>query len=157
MDASGIGAHDGPRAYGGHITPAWDPVANISELEGANVVVAINTFISTADKGCHVLIQCDNLASVEIFRNGRGKNRVLLECACHLWMVQALLDIRISYEHIAGSRNVVADSLSQLHLGDNFKRHAFSFIESNKMLYVEPYLYISFNAPSPLLLSRAGI
>lgn len=153
---SGIGAHDGRFAYGGRITPLSDPVANINELEGVNVVVAVSTFMSLADRGSHVLLQCDNLASVEIFRHGRGRNRVLLECARHLWMLQSILDIRITYEHIAGNLNTVADSLSRLHVNEKYEHCAFSYIEDNNLSYIEPCLYV-FSALYPLLLSRAGI
>lgn len=109
VDASGSGIriqhqdpHDGARAYGGRITPVSDPVTNITELEAVNVVVAIHSFVDDRHRGSHILVQCDNLSSVEVFRNGRGKNRVLLECARILWMVQSVFDITISYEHIPG-------------------------------------------------------
>lgn len=153
---SGIGAHNGHLAYGGRITPISDPVANITELEAANVVVAINTFVGEQHRGSHILIQCDNLSSVEVFRHGRGKNKVLLECARHLWMVQSILDVNITYEHILGSENIVADSLSRLHLNNSYKERAFRYINDNHIQYVEPYLYI-FAALFPLLISRAGL
>lgn len=153
---SGIGAHDGRRAYGGRITPVADPVANITEFEAANVVIAINTFVGRLDRGSHILVQCDNIASVDVFRSRRGKNKVLLECARHLWMVQAILDVTISYEHIPGTENSIADSLSRLHINDSYKDIAFRYMQDNGITYVEPCLYM-FSVLSPLITSRAGI
>lgn len=153
---SGIGAHDHRHTYGGRITPVHDPVVNITELEAVNVVVAINIFLGKVEAGSHVLVQCDSLGSVEVFHNGRGKNKVLLECARHLWMVQAILNIQISYEHIAGRDNSIADSLSRLHIHDIYKNVAFTFLKKNDIPYVQPDLYI-FEAIYPLLVSRAGV
>lgn len=153
---SGIGAHNGKSAYGARICPIDDPVSSITELEAVNVVVAINTFVGVTDKGSHIMVQCDNLSSVEVFRRGRAKNKVLLECARHLWMVQALLDVTISYVHISGTDNSHADSLSRMHLSNAHKLSAYQFITSCDISYVVPCLYI-FSALSPLLVSRAGI
>lgn len=49
------------------------------ELEGANVVVAAQTFLSPRDKGLHIIIQCDNLARVQVFCTSKARNPVLLE------------------------------------------------------------------------------
>lgn len=153
---SGIGGYDEHCAYGGRITPVGDPVANISELEAVNVVVALQTFLSPADRGRHILVKCDNLSSVEVFRSGRGRNRLILECARHLWMLQAVLDIKLSYEHIAGKDNLIADSLSRLHISKVYRDRAQEFMSNNNITYVTPCLYV-FTHLLPSLISRTGI
>lgn len=104
VDASGcgIGGTDGCAAYGGQITPSDDPVLNISELGAANAVVTLHTLLSKDDRGAHIMLKTDNISSVFVFRTGKGRNRVMLESARALWMVQAVLDLRITYDHISG-------------------------------------------------------
>ena len=76
---SGIGATDGHRAYAGQVAPVHDGAVNITELEAANVVVALHTMLSQRDAGSHVRVHCDNSATVSVFQTGKAKNKVLLE------------------------------------------------------------------------------
>lgn len=152
---SGIGAFDDFKAYGGRITPISDPANNISELEAANLVAAVHTFVSERDRGKHIMVECDNLASVEVFRTGKARNKVILECARHLWMVQSLLDVKLSYRHIRGSDNMGADSLSRLHISQVYKRKAGEYLKKYNIEYIIPNLHI-FNKLYPSLLSRKG-
>lgn len=120
------------------------------------MAVAAQTFFSERDRGKHFLILCDNISSVQVFTTGRGRNRVILESARALWMVQALLDIRLSYEHISGALNIFADALSRMHLSNIYFDYAVSVIKNHRLLYVHPRLDI-FKNFSPSLLSRAGV
>ena len=152
---SGIGATDGHWAYAGQVTPIHDGARNITELEALNVVVAAHTMLGPNDHRLHVRVHCDNMAAVQVFQTGRGKNKVLLECARALWMIQAILDIHISYVHVAGNENGVADALSRQHLSmaDRAKLHQ---IICNKMLnMIQPCLHV-FDILSYPLLSRSG-
>lgn len=153
---SGIGGSDGRQAYGGQITPVGDPVSNISELEAANVVVAAHTFFTHRDKGSHFLIFCDNEACVKVFQTGRGRNSIILESARALWMVQALLDIRLSYLHISGSENNFADALSRMHMSSSAFSYANAHLVSNDITYVQPVLDV-FKNYAPPMFSRGGI
>lgn len=153
---SGIGGTDGASAYGGQITPVSDPVCNIAELEAANVVVAAHTFFSQRDKGAHFLIFCDNEACVKVFQTGRGRNSVILESARALWMVQALLDIRITYSHISGIDNKLADALSRMHMSDVSKSYAIESLTRHNIVYVNPVLHV-FNNFAPPIFSRGGV
>lgn len=85
--SSGIGSTDGSIIYGGQVAPVDDPVLNICELEGANVVIAIHTMLSECDRGSNIVVRSDSMSAVQIFATGRGRNRVLLDCARSLWMV----------------------------------------------------------------------
>ena len=105
---SGIGGTDGEYAYGIQIVHKEDGAKNITELEALVVVVAAHTLLSPADRGTHVKIKSDNLAAVNVFRSGKAKNRVLQECARALWMVQAILGVELTYDHIPGRDNEVA-------------------------------------------------
>lgn len=154
---SGIGGTDGQTAYRMQLTASHDPVANICELEAANVVVAIHTFISEKDRGAHILVNSDSMAAVQVFTTGRGKNKVLLDLARHLWMVQSILDIKITYHHIPGNENVIADALSRAHmdqksatwLNGNFPEMSLSYVPANLSVFatLSEYLYCRSGIP----------
>lgn len=110
---SGIGAFDGQNAYAVDVSQLPCSKANISELEAANVAVALHSFITPEDVGTHVKILCDNLPSVQVFSTGRGKNQHILEVARMIWMIQAMYSLPLTFEHIAGKDNDLADNLSR--------------------------------------------
>lgn len=153
---SGIGATDGRTAYGGQITPVHDPAENISELEAVNLVVALQTFLSERDRGRHIRVFCDNMATVDVCTSGRGRNPVILDCARSVWMLQALLDIQITYEHIAGSNNIFADALSRRHLSPKYNTKAYELCQYHNIPLRVPCLHI-FQVLKPSVTSRTGI
>ena len=138
---SGIGGTDGQSIYAGQVAPQDDPAANITELEAANVVVALHTFIGNSDKGSHVRVWCDNAAAVQVLTTGRGRNKVILECARAVWMLQAVLDVRLTFEHIPGVHNVLADALSRTHLATKFHNIIDTYISKFGLKYVDPCMY----------------
>lgn len=153
---SGIGGYDGRTAYGGQVTPQEDPARNISELEAVNLTVALQTFLSEQDRGRHIRVFCDNMPTVEVCTTGRGKHPIILECARSIWMLQALFDVEISYEHIAGTKNVLADALSRRHLDKKFQNIAMNSCRRDNLAFREPCLHI-FTVLKPSLLSRNGV
>ena len=62
---TGVGATDGVWAYAAQVAPDDDPIHNITEIEAANVVIALHTFISEADAGTRITVECDNIATVQ--------------------------------------------------------------------------------------------
>ena len=86
---TGIGATNGERAYWKQVCPIVDPVNCITELEGANVGVALATFTDESNRGQHVRVHCDNESAVCVFTSGKGRNKVLLDSARKVWLIQA--------------------------------------------------------------------
>ena len=152
---SGIGGSDGTHAYAGQVAPVEDGAVNITQLEAANVIVALHTLLSYADAGSHVRVHCDNMAAVQVLQTGRGKNRVLLDCARAAWMVQAVLDIQISYVHVPGENNELADSLSRGHLSHKYHYKVGQLINEHSLQLIPPCLHVFHNIPAPIL-SRSG-
>lgn len=152
---SGIGGYDGRSAYGGQVTPCNDTARNISELEAVNLTVALQTFLLPSDKGRHVRVFCDNMASVEVCTTGRGKNPVILDCARSIWMLQALLHVEITYEHIEGSKNVFADALSRRHLNPKYQKIVLDRCYQDNIILRQP-LHI-FKVLNPSVLSSSGV
>ena len=153
---TGVGASDGPAAYAARIAPDTDPVDNITEIEAANIVIALHTFLTDDDAGGHVMIYCDNLPSVQALTSGRAQNPVLAECARSIWMLQAKYAIKISYSHIAGQDNKVADALSRAHTSRAHNALAREFIDTLRLIVVYPCTHILSNLHPPLL-SRSGV
>ena len=146
---TGVGAHDGQVAYAARIAPDNDPVANITEIEAANIVIALHTFLTDDDAGGHIMIHCDNLPSVQALTSGRANNTVLAECARAIWMLQARYAIKISYSHIAGQDNQVADALSRAHTSMAYYNLAKDFIKTIDLIVVHPCTHILSNLHSP--------
>ena len=152
---SGVGGSDGGTVYAGQVTPTDDGAANITELEAINVIVALHTFLGTSDSGTHVRVHCDNLAAVQVLQAGRGQNKILLDCARAAWMVQAILDIQITYVHVPGVKNEVADALSRQHMDRKAREVVDKLVTQNSINVINPCLYVFDMIPSPLL-SRSG-
>ena len=144
VDASltGIGATDGKVAYAARIAPDHDPVANITELEAANIILALHTFVTPNDAGGHILVQCDNLPAVQSLVSGRAHNPILAECARAAWMVQAKYAVKLSFSHIAGAHNQVADALSRAHTSPPYRKLAASFVDDLQLMIVHPCTHI---------------
>ena len=73
----------------------------IVQLEMVNILLAIK-----------ILAKCDNDAVVKVLTLGRAQDPYLSVCARNIWYAAALYDLDISYVHVMGKINVVADLLS---------------------------------------------
>lgn len=144
VDASmtGIGACDGKRAYGKQIAADHQIARNISELESINIAVALHTFVDSSFKGGHVHLFCDNAASVQVMESGKGRNKIILEVARYIWMLQAYYQFSITYEHIKGKDNVIADALSRAHLSPAMNDIANTYIDQHNVQVVDPCMYM---------------
>ena len=125
---TGIGATDGRSAYAACVAPDSDPISNITEIEAVNVIIALHTFVTQEDAGGHVMVQCDNMSAVQALTASRAHNPILAKCARVNWMLQAIHDIKVSFSHIPGSDNPVADALSRAHTTQAYHELAREFI-----------------------------
>lgn len=144
VDASmtGIGASDGSHAYAKQIARDHQLIKNITELEAMNIAVALHTFVDHSYRGAHIDLHCDNLASVQVMQTGRGQNKVLLDVARHIWMLQAEFEFSIRYHHIRGKDNVLADALSRAHLSPAMNDIANTYMHKHNIDLVHPCLFI---------------
>lgn len=144
VDASltGIGGTDGVRAYGAQLGGDHQLARNISEIEALNIAVALHTLIDSSYIGAHVQINCDNLSSVQLMQTGKGRNKIMLDAARAVWMLQAKFDIHISYEHIRGKDNKLADALSRAHLTPAMAQYAQTQLHKFNITRIPPCMYI---------------
>lgn len=85
---------------------------------------------------------CDYIATVQIMQSGKGRNKIMLQVARAVWMLQAYLDFDISYEHIKGKENKLADALSRAHLTPSMAQYAHDQLQIENIQRVPPCLYI---------------
>ena len=76
---------------------------------------------------------CDNQASVEAFRSGRARDRVIGACARALWYVSAAMNVTFRFLHLPGEQNLVADALSRACLSREHKAAAICLIAGLKL------------------------
>ena len=84
----------------------------IVHLEMINILLAVKLF-GNAWSRKRVLIKCDNNAVVNVLRSGRARDPFLCACARNIWLQAAKHDVDLSYIHVLGKKNVVADRLSR--------------------------------------------
>ena len=153
---TGVGGTDGRVAYATAIASDEDPVHNITEIEAANIVIALHTFVSDYDRGTCIAIQCDNKPAVDALNSARTHNAVLAECAQSVWMVEAMYDIKLLFFHIPGLDNPIADALSRAHTSAAYGTLADELVHKHGLSMVDPCTYIlSFLNPS--IKTRSGL
>ena len=84
----------------------------IVHLEMVNILVAIKTFGPFWAKR-KILVKCDNQAVVAVLTHNKTKDAFLAACARNVWLLAASYDLEISYVHIKGKNNAIADLLSR--------------------------------------------
>lgn len=113
---TGAGAHFGKLAY--HCAyPAHikDMNLHITQLEMLNTMAAIRLWAQHM-AGHTLLVRCDNEAAVSVLQTGRGRDKILLQCARIIWIYTARHKVTIQVRHIAAADNQLADDLSRYHL-----------------------------------------
>ena len=154
---TGIGGADDKHVYAAQIAPEGTTRArNIADLEAVNVVVAMHTLLSEADRGGHIVIYCDNSAAVSVLQTGRGRDPFLLECARAAWMAQAIYQVQVTYKHIAGANNTLADALSRAHISRSHRALANDIVNKYNLQWCDPCLHV-LNIVTPSFVYRSGV
>ena len=151
---TGIGGADDQLAYAACLAERGTRVANIAHLEAVNIVVAMHTLLKSTDKGGHIVIHCDNSAAVSVFQTGRGRDPFLLECARTAWMAQAIFQIQVTYKHIAGANNILADPLSRAYSSTSYDSLAKEIVRKYNLEWCDPCLHI-LDIVTPLFVHRS--
>ena len=108
---TGLGGRWGDKVY--HL-PIVDQFKNlaITQLEMVNILVAVKLF-ATAWQKKKICIKCDNMAVVQVLSKGKTKDPFLGACAKYIFLLAAKNDVDLTYVHIQGKPNCVADLLSR--------------------------------------------
>ena len=113
---TGCGGISGSEYFHAEFPPAildlgWD----INCLELLTIMVACKLW-GHRWRGMHLLVKCDNLASVAVLNSFRTSSRVLADCLREIWYHCAIHDFQIRAIHCPGVENRLADFLSRWHL-----------------------------------------
>ena len=114
-DAStmGWGGHSGNQKAQGTWSPLWK-LEHINCLELEAVFRTVKHFLPSL-KNKNVLIRSDNTTTVQyINKQGGTRSPKLCQLAWKLWQLAIQNNIVLRAAHIAGSKNVLADSLSRV-------------------------------------------
>ena len=84
----------------------------IVHMEMVNIVVALRAF-GPMWSGKLILVKCDNEAVVHVLSAGHTQDPFLGACARNVWYWAAQHDIEVSYVHVLGRNNQIADLLSR--------------------------------------------
>ena len=84
----------------------------IVHLKMINILVALKIF-GPFWANIKVLVKCDNQAVVAVLTHSKTKDPFLATCARNVWILAALYDLEVTYVHIRGKHNVIADLLSR--------------------------------------------
>jgi hypothetical protein len=85
---------------------------NNAYWEAINVLLALRSWAHMF-KHKTIRIYYDNKAATSIFNTSRGSDPTLQAIARNIWLLAAVFDMRLQFEHIAGKNNGVADLLSR--------------------------------------------
>ena len=108
---TGVGGVWNNRVYSAPIPTFVGLDLNITQLEMINVLIALRVWASHWVHST-VRFSCDNLAVVQVVTSGKTKDSFLNACLRNIWLVTATYDIDLLIDHIQGSKNIIADSLS---------------------------------------------
>ena len=109
---TGNGAIWDEHVYAATYPPDYLVGKSIVHLEMCNIWVLVQMWGSFRH-GKLVRIYCNNEAVVRVLSTGRTRDDLLGAFACLIWAYTASRDIQLQYSHIAGVRNILADTLSR--------------------------------------------
>ena len=68
---------------------------------------------------CHILVNCDNMAVVNILASSTSKAKLVMQLLCSLHFICATYQVSIHEVHLAGSYNVFADATESRQVSDS--------------------------------------
>ena len=111
----------------------------IVHLEMVNILVAVRIFAPDWQHRS-ILVRCDNAAVVQVLNNGKTKDPFLATCARNIWYFMAHHDINLSYSHVLGKNNQVADLLSRWQNTQQQMAQLWAWVENPLWMHTHPSL-----------------
>lgn len=92
--------------------PEWLIGMHINALELITVMVALKVWAKVL-VGKNVVLNCDNMVSVQVINSGRTKDAFLQNCLREILFIAAEHEIQVKAVHLAGVDNRIPDMLSR--------------------------------------------
>ena len=105
----------------------------IPALELLAITVANKTWAKKLE-GLHLIVLCDNDASVHAINHKCSHNKFMQHCLRELWLYLSLYNISLHAKHIPGATNTLADHLSHWHLHPNYKENFYKLTQDMKLV-----------------------
>lgn len=141
----GGGATDGHVAYMLKYPPGFG-VFSITHLEAINCLVALHALVGDRYNNQVVLVYCDNIASVHVFQNSKGHDKILNAVARAVWFFSAHRNIELRFAHKPGVEMTVPDLLSRAYISPSSRRRAFEMVKQNNLRLIDiPARFHDFN------------
>ena len=99
--------------------PEWKN-AHINTLELLTVLVACQRW-GHLWRNKHLQVKCDNLASVYAINKGSSRSPEFMRVLREIFWLSVIHEFRLTAVHVKGTHNIIADSISRLHL-PNFQK-----------------------------------
>ena len=93
---------------------------SISSLECLNLLIAVRVWIKEWS-GMHVLIYCDNMATVAASNSARVEDPIIQGALRELWWLAAIHDVQIMVRHKPGELMTIPDMLSRAGFSNSHK------------------------------------
>ena len=138
----GPGGADDTAAYSCPLTKDQKSGKKIIVLEALNILVGLHTLLRPSDVNTHMVVYCDNFAAVQAMESGRAKDPTLMRCARALWMLQAHLNLRLTYIFVPGASNNLPDALSRECFSPHSGRVADRLISQRALVRVRPCMFV---------------
>lgn len=111
---------------------------HISQLEALNCLIAVRASLFR-QRNKTVLIKCDNLGAVCVFRNSRGRDRIINAIARALWYFGAIRNIDLNFVHVPGAELGQVDALSRAFLSHDDMLRARHIVSSRSLAPIDIY------------------
>ena len=129
----GGGATDGASFYTFKYPTAMAARHHITQLEAANILAAVRTFVTPSHAAGTVQIYGDNMASMSSYKSGRARDVVLAACCRAMWFHAAETQTTLEFSHMAGESMVLPDALSRASFDPRLKDKATRIVEQRAL------------------------
>ena len=138
-----IGTADDTSTYSMWLDPQLveEKAYDINHLEALNFIIALYISFRDSDHGSHIHVLCDNQAAVHVLTTGRGHEPRLIYAAHSAWMLQAMQRVKVSFHHVSGIDNHLAEALSCVPISNTHKAIAMKTCTDRNLRHVQPCLY----------------
>ena len=134
VDSCLVGAGGACRGYGYYSIAYPDSITSgglsISSLECFSVLLPLRIWVR-AWSGLHVLLYCDNAATVSALESGRAQDPLIRGSLREVWWLSAVWDVQLTVRHRPGAEMEEADLLSRADTSPAFKTRFETYVREN--------------------------
>lgn len=132
------GGHDDTHYYVISYTKKMSNRHHISQLEALNCLVALKTLSADYPEDSHILVVCDNQASIMSFNGFRARDPVISAVCRAMWYYAHLKHFSLSFTHCPGEKMTLSDAISRKEMGHRYRNIAEQLTEQLGLTQIPP-------------------